>query len=227
MKSQTYKTSYWRLVLLASLALVFSLAWAEESPNKSASAEEEKKKPPEKLYEEPVTVTKHKFFIRGKEEYIIGPEDVLAISVWREAEISRTVPVRPDGMISLPLIGELKASGLTPLELNSVITDELKNYLSNPEVTVIVQKANSQKFNIVGQVQRPGSYHLGRPMTVLDALAVAGGFRDFANGKKIYVLRRLPNGRRLRIPFNYKEVIKGRKFYQNVELEPGDTIVVP
>ena len=161
------------------------------------------------------------------EEYLIGPDDILAVSVWREPEISRNVVVRPDGRISLPLVGDLRASGHTPAELQNEIKDHLLNYLSNPEVTVIVQEARSQKFNILGEVEHPGSYPLSRSMTVLDAIAVAGGLRDFAKSGKIYVLRIMTDGSRARLQFNYKEVIKGQGLSQNVELQPRDTVVVP
>ena len=160
-------------------------------------------------------------------DYVIGRDDVLAINVWKETEISRNVEVRPDGKISLPLVGELQAAGLTPVELQGQIAERLKSYLSNPEVTVIVQEVKSQKFNVMGEVMRPGTYGLSKPMTVLDGLALAGGFRDFAKKSKIYVLRVQADGSRSRVPFNYKKVIKGQAENQNSELEPGDTIVVP
>src|SRR5438270_5000977 len=161
------------------------------------------------------------------ENYVIGRDDLLSINVWKEAEISRVVEVRPDGKISLPLVGELQASGLQPIELQKQIAERLKSYLANPEVTVIVQEVRSQKFNVMGQVARPGTYVLDKPMTVLDGLALAGGFRDFAKEKKIYVLRKQPNGTDVRLPFNYKKVVKGQNLAQNVALESGDTIVVP
>lgn len=160
-------------------------------------------------------------------EYLIGIGDVLAINVWKEPEVSREVPVRPDGKISLPLVGEVEANGITPLQLRERIARSLTAFMANPEVTVIVQTVNSQKFNIIGEVQRPGSYMLTKPMTVLDAIAVAGGFREFANKDDIYVLRRKPDGTRERLPFNYKDVVKGKTPEQNVELETYDTIVVP
>jgi len=159
--------------------------------------------------------------------YVIGPEDNLSINVWKEQELSKTVPVRPDGMISLPLIGEVKASGLTPLQLQDAITEPLKKYMSEPQVTVIVTEVRSKTFNIVGQVSKPGYYPLDRQLTVLDAVALAGGFRDFAKVKKIYVLRTDAGGKQERLPFNYKEVIKGQNMQQNVELQPHDTVVVP
>jgi len=159
--------------------------------------------------------------------FVIGNDDVLAVSVWKEAEISRSVPVRSDGKISLPLVGELQAAGRTPFNLEQDIAERLKNYISEPEVTVIVQQINSQKFNIMGQVVKPGSYPLATAATVLDAIAVAGGFRDFAKKKSIYVLRQNVDGTQTRIPFNYKEVIKGQSPSENTKLQPRDTIVVP
>lgn len=160
-------------------------------------------------------------------EYFIGPDDVLAINVWKEPEISRTLPVRPDGNISLPLVGDVKASGRTPAQLQKEIRNELVEYLSNPEVTVLVQEAKSHKFNIIGEVEKPGSYIMGGPMTVLDAIATAGGVREFARTTKIYVLRVNTDGSRVRLPFNYKQVIKGHNLRADVQLQPHDTIVVP
>jgi polysaccharide export outer membrane protein len=158
---------------------------------------------------------------------VIGVDDVLAINVWKEPEISRSVPVRSDGKISLPMAGEIQAAGRTPLKLEQDIAAKLKDYISQPEVSVIVQQINSQKFNILGQVTRPGSYPLTNSPTVLDAIALAGGFRDFAKQKAIYVLRQNADGSQTRIPFNYKEVVKGQNPAQNIKLQPRDTIVVP
>jgi polysaccharide export outer membrane protein len=160
-------------------------------------------------------------------EYLIGPDDILSINVWKEPEISRTLPVRPDGNISLPLIGDLMASGETPVQLQSNIRGQLLAFLSDPEVTVVVQEAKSHKFNIVGEVEKPGAYLLSTPMSVLDAIALAGGLRDFARSGKIYVLRINPDGTRARLPFNYKQVIKGENLKPDVWLQPHDTIVVP
>lgn len=160
-------------------------------------------------------------------EFIIGPGDVLAVNVWKEAEISKVVPVRSDGRISLPLIGELQASGQTPRQLETEVTKRLKDFVAEPSVTVVVQEIRSQKFNVLGMVNHPGSFPLTKPMTVVDAIATAGGFRDFAKQKDIYVLRRDPSGKDVRLSFNYKDVIKGLHPEQNVELQNGDTVVVP
>jgi polysaccharide biosynthesis/export protein len=160
-------------------------------------------------------------------EFVIGNGDVLAINVWKEPEVSRVVPVRSDGCISLPLVGEIRASERTPKQLQGEITAKLKDYVSEPEVTVIVQEIKSQKFNVLGMVMKPGSYPLTNATTVLDAIAMTGGFRDFAKRKGIYVLRRLGDGSPIRLPFNYKDVVKGEHSAQNVTLQANDTIVVP
>src|SRR3984893_1110873 len=161
------------------------------------------------------------------DSFVIGPDDVLAVSVWKEPDISRSIPVRSDGKISLPLVGEVQATGQTPLKLEEEIAARLKNYIAEPEVTVIVQQINSQKFNILGMVTRPGSYAIANAATVLDAIAVAGGFRDFAKQKSIYILRQSADGSQTRLRFNYKEVVKGQNPAQNIKLLPRDTIVVP
>lgn len=159
--------------------------------------------------------------------YVIGVDDILSINVWKEAEISRVVPVRSDGKISLALVGEVTAGGKTPKDLKAEITEKLKSFISEPEVTVIVQEMRSKKFNIIGMVARPGSFPLNGSMTVLDSIALAGGFRDFAKKKAIYVLRKKADGTEERMPFNYNDVIKGTHSEQNVKLMPGDTVVVP
>jgi len=161
------------------------------------------------------------------DSFVIGNDDVLAINVWKEPDLSRSIPVRSDGRISLPLVGELQAAGQTPLKLEQDIANKLQPYLEEPEVTVIVQQINSQKFNILGKVVKPGSYPLTNSATVLDAIALAGGCRDFAKEGSIYILRRNPDGAESRIPFNYKDVIKGKNTVQNIRLQPHDTIVVP
>jgi polysaccharide biosynthesis/export protein len=158
--------------------------------------------------------------------YIIGPEDELIVNVWKEADISRSVPVRPDGKISLPLLNDVQASGLTPMQLGSEITARLKKFVADPEVTIIVSRVNSQRIYIVGEVGRAGAYPLVPNMTVLEALSSAGGCSPFSKQTKIYILR-LENGQEVRRPFNFKEVLSGRRMEQNIQLRPGDTIVVP
>ena len=159
--------------------------------------------------------------------YVIGANDVLAINVWKEPDISRSVPVRSDGKISLPLVGEVTAGGETPHQLEEEIATRLASYISQPEVTVIVSESKSQKINVLGMVAKPGAYQLSGATTVLDAIAMAGSFRDFAKQKSVYVLRQAPDGKQQRIPFNYKDVIKGKNSDQNIRLQSGDTVVVP
>ena len=164
---------------------------------------------------------------RSDDAYVIGANDVLAVNVWKEPDVTRSVPVRSDGKISLPLAGELQAAGQTPRQLEQEITKRLQSYISDPEVTVIVTESKSQKINILGMVARPGTYMLSGSTTILDAISMAGGFKDFAKKKSIYVLRANADGTQKHVPFNYKEVIKGTNPEQNVKLQSGDTLVVP
>jgi polysaccharide export outer membrane protein len=158
-------------------------------------------------------------------DYVIGPEDVLHISVWKETDLTNTLPVRPDGKISMPLLDDVQAAGLTPMQLASSLTDKLKKYISDPRVTVVVTQMNSQKIYITGEVTHTGAMALTPNMTVLQAVASAG-FTQFANTKGIYVLR-TESGKQQKLPFNYKQVVKGESMEQNIVLHPGDTIVVP
>jgi len=200
------------VAVLAALCWVLPLCWAQAEGNAGLQ-----RGPTATLAAHPPSAG----------DYAIGPDDVLAVNVWKEDEISRQVPVRPDGKVSLPLIGDVQAAGLTPLLLQQSIRASLAAYLVNPTVTVMVQEARSHRFNVVGEVEHPGSFVLGQPLTVLDGLAMAGGFRDFAKTGGIYVLRLTPDGSHQRIPFNYKQVISGRNLQQNVALQAGDTVVVP
>lgn len=199
------------LVLLFACMMFATLSWAQVTAESAAPAPAENS-----------AATK-----AHDDNFVIGNDDLLAINVWKEPDISRSIPVRSDGKISLPLVGEVQAAGRTPLKLEQDITAKLKNFISEPEVTVIVQQINSQKFNVLGMVAKPGSYPLTNSATVLDAIALAGGFRDFAKKKSIYVLRQNADGTQTRLPFNYKDVIKGQNLAQNVKLQPRDTIVVP
>jgi polysaccharide biosynthesis/export protein len=158
--------------------------------------------------------------------YVIGAQDVLDISVWHEPDLTRVVPVRPDGKISLPLLNDVQAGGLTPTKLADEITTGLKKFITDPQVTVIVSVINSQRVYILGEVNRAGAYPLLPRMTVLQALSSGGGFTQFANTKKIYVLR-TEGDKSDKFPFNYKDVIAGRHPEENIVLKAGDTIVVP
>jgi polysaccharide export outer membrane protein len=158
--------------------------------------------------------------------YVIGAQDVLDINVWKEPDVSRIVPVRPDGKISLPLLNDVQAAGLTPAQLAAQVTESLKKYVTSPQVTVIVTTINSQRVYILGEVTRPGAFPLLPGMSVLQALSSAGGFTQFAKVKSIFV-RRIENGKEAKYPFNYREVINGKRPEQDILLKAGDTIVVP
>jgi polysaccharide export outer membrane protein len=214
MTSERLKNSV-GMVLLIMLVASTALLWSQSATTQMAKADE-------------TSMVTHSSAGKPHDDgFIIGADDVLAVNVWKEPEISRAVPVRSDGKISLPLVGEVQASGTTPRQLENDIAKRLESYISQPDVTVIVQEIKSQRFNVLGQVVRPGSYALTNSLTVLDAIALSGGFRDFAKQKSIYVLRQKPDGSQTRLAFNYKDVIKGKNPAQNVRLEPRDTVVIP
>ena len=159
-------------------------------------------------------------------DYTIGPDDILNVVFWREPDLSAEVVVRPDGRISLPLINDVMASGLTPAQLRELLTEQAKKFVTDPNVSVVVKQINSRKVFITGNVERPGPYTLSAGMTVLQLIALAGGLREFADSKKIVVMR-TEGGRSTSLPFNYNEVSKRKNLQQNVELKRGDTVIVP
>jgi polysaccharide biosynthesis/export protein len=164
--------------------------------------------------------------VADRDHYVIGPEDVLYIHVWKEDALSRTIPVRMDGNISLPLIHEIKAAGLTPLQLEAAITERLKGFYENPTVSVTVMETNSFKVYVSGEVRTPGVYRLRSETTILQIIPMAGGFTDWAKQRKILVIRK-ENGKETRITVDYKKAMKGDDPSSNVVLKPGDTIIVP
>lgn len=194
--------------------------------NKSEPAQSAQTKS-EAAPQDAATTTAAKGTIADDPDYVIGVEDSLMINVWHEPEISKAVTVRPDGKISLPLLGDIEADGKTPKQLQVDLHKRLEALLKSPEVTVIVQEARSQKFNILGEVNHPGVFPLTQPITVLDAIALGGGFRDFAKTKKMYILRRHKDGTTTKIPVNYNDLIKGTVSDKNFEIQARDTIVVP
>jgi polysaccharide biosynthesis/export protein len=159
-------------------------------------------------------------------DYVIGPDDVLNIVFWREQDLSSEVAVRPDGKISLPLLNEIQASGLTPEQLRGNLTQAANRYVEDPAVTVVVKAINSRKVFITGLVGKPGPYPLSSPTTVLQLIAMAGGVQEYAKAERIVVMR-TENGRTVSHKFNYKQVSEGKNLQQNIELKPGDTIIVP
>jgi polysaccharide export outer membrane protein len=157
-------------------------------------------------------------------DYLIGPDDVLGVLFWRDTEMSGDVTVRPDGNITLPLVRDIKAAGLTPDQLREVITKAASQYIEDPNVTVVVRQINSRNVFITGQVARPGSFPVTGQMTVLQLIALSGGLTEFANGKKISVTR---PGMTTVFRFNYNDVLNGKNLEQNIVLKPGDTVLVP
>ena len=163
--------------------------------------------------------------IRSWPSASIGPDDVLHVAVWKEADLTATVPVRPDGKISLPLLDDVLASGMTPKQLADSIKEKLRKYIADPRVTIVVTQINSKRIYLVGEVAHPGATPMLPNMTVLQALSSAG-ISQFANTKRIYVLR-TENGKQQKLPVNYSKLVKGEQIEQNYLLQPGDTIVVP
>lgn len=164
--------------------------------------------------------------VKAGPEYVIGPDDVLDVSVWKEPELTRTLQVRPDGKISMPLLNDVQAAGFTAGQLSQTITERLKKYLTAPQVTIILTQINSQKVYVIGEVTRPGAYPVLPGMTILQAISSAGGLTQFANTKKIFLMRN-ENRIQAKYPFSYKDVLDGRRAEENIPVKAGDTIVVP
>lgn len=160
-------------------------------------------------------------------DYVIGPEDMLQITVWKNESLSRALAVRPDGKISLPLLHDVQAAGLTPMQLQEKLAIALGEFMPNPEVSVTVSDVRSYRISVLGEVQKPGVLQLKSDTTVLEAIALAGGFRDFASPSKIMILRKNGDGQTQKIPFNYNRVVKDNRGEGNVTLKSGDVVVVP
>lgn len=158
--------------------------------------------------------------------YVIGPQDGLNINVWKQPELTGPLQVRPDGKISIPLLNDVQASGLTAMQLSAQVTTGLKKYITDPHVTVIVVAINSRRVYVLGEVAHPGGFGLVPGLTVLQAIADANGLTQFAHGKRIYVMR-TEEGKQVKYPFDYKKVVNGQNQEQNIELKSGDTVVVP
>ncbi len=160
-------------------------------------------------------------------DYVIGPGDVLHISVWKNDTLSRTLPVRPDGKISMPLLQDIQAAGLTAMQLRDKIAAALAEFLPQPEVSVSVTEVHSMRVSVLGEVQKPGVLELRGSTTILEAIAMAGGFRDFASPSKITVIRTDASGRTQKIRFNYNRAVSNSADEENILLKPGDVIIVP
>lgn len=197
---------------------------ASPTPATDKNAKDKEEKQPADKGGKPESVQQSALTPEQRLTYVIGVEDELQIAVWREPELSTAVVVRPDGMITLPLINEVKAVGLKTDELQNVLTEKLKNLVNEPQVTVIVRAIHSRKVYLVGQVGHQGTYPLNGDMTALELLAAAGGVGPFGKADSIYILRE-QNGKKIRIPFHYKKALAGKS--ENVTLQPGDLVVVP
>jgi polysaccharide biosynthesis/export protein len=158
--------------------------------------------------------------------YTIGAEDVLSVVFWREPDMSAEVVVRPDGKISLPLLNDVEATGLTPDQLRAHLAEQARKFIAEPSVSVVVKQIHSRKVFITGNVERPGPYGIGSSMTVLQLIALAGGLREYADSKHI-VITRTDNGKSISVPFNYNDISKRKNLQQNIELKPGDVVIVP
>lgn len=213
------------LAVLVAALLALPVAGIAQSPAASVPATADKAAPPPDAAPKTAVDDAATKDSTDAAHYIIGAEDSLQITVWKEPTLSGAVPVRPDGMISMVLLGDLPAAGKTPMQLSADIAERLKKYIQDPIVTVVVLGINSQKIFIIGEVGHVGAIALSAGMSPLQAIAAAGGLSPFANSKHIYILRGVGN-KRVKIPFNYKQALKGEN-KQDVSLEPGDTIVVP
>jgi polysaccharide export outer membrane protein len=219
--------SAWKAAV-AALFLMSSIALAQDAPAQPAASSASDNVASDKAASDKVASDKVTNVVPDSQAglaYVIGPEDVLHIAVWREPDLTATLPVRPDGKISLPLLNDVQASGLTPQQLAGSLTEKLKKYVADPRVTVVVTQINSKRVYMVGEVFHPGPMPLIANMTVLQALSIAG-LNQFANTKRIYVLR-TENGKQQKLPVNYRKLVKGEQIEQNYLLQPGDEIVVP
>ena len=213
--------STWKAAV-AAVILIGSIALAQAAPQPAASSASEKIASDKTASDKATNAASTS---QAGPEYVIGPEDALHIAVWKEADLTASLPVRPDGKISLPLLDDVQAAGLTPKQLADSITEKLKKYLADPRVTVVVTQINSKRIYLVGEVLHVGATPMLPNMTVLQALSSAG-LNQFANTKRIYVLR-TENGKQQKLPVNYRKLVKGEQIEQNYLLQPGDTIVVP
>ena len=214
--------STWKVVA-AALVLIGSIALAQDAPAPPAASPASGKAASDTTASDKTTPAPSAS--PAGPTYVIGPEDVLHIAVWREADLTATLPVRPDGKISLPLLDDVQAAGLTPKQLAESVTEKLKKFIADPRVTVVVTAINSKRIFLVGEVMHPGAMGMLPNMTVLQALSSAG-LSQFANTKRIYVLR-TENGKQQKLPVNYRQLVKGEQIEHNYLLQPGDTIVVP
>jgi polysaccharide export outer membrane protein len=239
-----YRKNYQHMVLLAAttcMMCVSTIPLLSQEPSSSPGANQQNPAPGQQNGAAPVAnqppankdaappdakTADKKATLPDATSYKIGEQDVLNITVWKEPQLSGPVVVRPDGKISVPLIDEVQAAGLTPMELQNLLLEKFRPFLAVPKVSVSIREVNSRKVYVIGQVGHAGTFHINNNTTVLQVLTDAGGLRDYANPKKIYVMRTV-NGKPVKFPFHYDAVLKGQHYEENITLQPGDTIVVP
>jgi polysaccharide export outer membrane protein len=220
-------TSVCRLSSLAGLVAVacclpHAASAAQQPPAQTAPPPAQTAPPPAAAVAAPVTPTG----VELPPGYVIGPDDVLTVVFWRDKEMSTEVAVRPDGKVTLPLVNDIVAAGKTPDQLRAEIAQAAARFVEEPTVTVVVKTINSRKVYITGMVGKSGAFPLTGPTTVLQLISMAGGLHEFANSKNI-IINRVENGQQVALKFNYNDVRKGKNLQQNIELKPGDTVVVP
>jgi polysaccharide biosynthesis/export protein len=220
-----YLSSITRLGI-ALVGLMATTLYASAQDQTKPQQQQPTTQPPKETTPNPGTPGTAPVAVAVPADYVIGPDDVLSVLFWRNQEISGDVAVRPDGLISLPVLNEVHAAGLTPEQLRQKLMQQASKYFEEPNVTIVVKAINSRKVYITGMIGKPGPYSLSGAMTVVQLIAMAGGLHEFADAKNISVLR-TENGRQVRIPFNYKDIQRGRNLKQNILLKPGDTVIVP
>jgi polysaccharide export outer membrane protein len=221
MKRTIFDGRRWFSALCLALALALSIsAVAQQATEKAKLVSDKDSK------DAAPAATAPKAETEPKVDYVVGEGDAIHVDVWQEPEVSQTVVVRPDGIISLPLINELKVGGMTPLQIQGLVAEKLKGFVNQPKVTVTVTEVRSRRAFITGEVTRPGEFPLNTQLTVLQLIAQAGGFTPFAKTENVMIVR-VVNGKELRLKFKYKEVLHGKNTEQNIALQPGDTVVVP
>jgi polysaccharide export outer membrane protein len=225
MSFHNQRTPYWRSLLLIFASLALAVVARAQPLTETAKAHPDKAAPGKPAADKDVKAAPPAT-PELNPEYTVGEGDVLRIDVWQEAEVSQNAVVRPDGNISLPLINEVKVSGMTPLEIQGLVAEKLKGFVNQPKVTVTVTEIRSKRAYISGEVTRPGEYPLNTKVTVLQLIAQAGGFTPFAKTENVVIIR-VVNGAEQRLRFRYKEVLHGKNIEQNIALQPGDTVIVP
>jgi polysaccharide export outer membrane protein len=215
-----------RIIAVGSICVLFGGSGLAQTAPGQTSPQAQTQTPPAPRPAPAAAVAAAPAGVTPPSDYVIGPDDQLSIVFWRDKDLTSDVTVRPDGKISLPLLNDVQAAGLTPEQLRARITEDAKRYIEDPTAAVVVRQINSRKVFITGQVNKPGPYPITAPTTVLQLIAMAGGVTDYAKSSEIVVMR-VESGKPVSYPFNYKDITKRKNLKQNIELKPGDTVVVP